>query len=91
MHAVSWSFKDASTYQDPSVLVSVRNAKGDTIEAAQETPVAVTKTPSELIFVVTVHIQTPLSELPKQSAVFLEMKHYKSAKKKVSVGGSDGQ
>ena len=51
----------------------------------QETPTSRSSTQQHVFFENTVHIQTPLSALPPESAIFFEFKHWKAKKGKVGV------
>ncbi|MEW5308696.1 MAG: hypothetical protein WDW38_000635 [Sanguina aurantia] len=72
-----WGFKDVGVFTDPRVVISVRDADGNVLEALQETPKGKGTNSSYVFFENTVHIQTCLRKLPEDSAIFFEFKHYK--------------
>jgi len=76
--------KDAQTYIQPHITVSVADSKGTVIEK-QDTPQTNKSKPNYVMFGTTVHIQTPLEEFQKGCSVFFEFKHYKPKKKKIST------
>ncbi|KAL6761578.1 cytoskeletal adhesion-domain-containing protein [Haematococcus lacustris] len=79
-----WGFKDATGFVEPRVAVSVRNDKGDPVEAVQETPTTSQVSQQYLVFENTVYLQTPINRLPEGSAIFFEFKHWKAKKQKKS-------
>ncbi|MEW5298637.1 MAG: hypothetical protein WDW36_001732 [Sanguina aurantia] len=79
-----WGFKDVGVFTDPRVVISVRDADGNVLEALQETPKGKGTNSSYVFFENTVHIQTCLRKLPEDSAIFFEFKHYKQKEKKWS-------
>eukprot|EP00899_Mesostigma_viride_P004710 jgi/Mesvir1/1423/Mv14421-RA.1 len=78
-------FKDTSGCMNPFMTVSVADAHGALIESAQDTPSSNRIKPNYILFGQTVHIQTPLSRLEDNCAIFFELKHYKPKKKKIST------
>lgn len=85
VHLEEWGMKDAASFEEPRIAVSVRDATGDLIEAVQETPSSSQLAGSSWSFGNTlIHIQTPLNRIPKGSALFFEFRHWKKAKNKKS-------
>ena len=82
---VKFGLKDATSYIDPFVTVSVVNGSGILKEATQDTPVTNRREPQHVMFGDTVHVQTPLKDLGDDATVVLEFKHYKPKKKKIST------
>ena len=82
---VKFGLKDAASYVDPFVTVSVVNGAGILKEATQDTPVTNRREPQHVMFGDTVHVQTPLKDLGDDATVVLEFKHYKPKKKKIST------
>lgn len=80
----SVGLKDASTYIDPFVTVSLV-FDGKPIESPQDTPPSYTVDGKHVIFDQEVHIQTPVSSMGKNHTLFFEFKHYKPRKKKIST------
>lgn len=78
-----WGFKECD-FQQPSVIVSVRDLQGRPLEAVQETPFAPRITANYVIFEMAIYIQTPINRLPPDAAIFFEFMHYKVKKKKRS-------
>lgn len=78
-----WGFKEVD-FQHARVIVSVRDDKGNKLEAVQETPFAGRQTMNYVVFDQVVYVQTPLNRLPPGAAIFFEFTHYKVAKKKRS-------
>jgi len=76
--------KDAQTYIDASITVSVADSRGNIVEK-QDTPKSKKLKPNYVMFDTTVHTQTPLDDFAKGYSVFFEFKHYKPKKKKVST------
>ncbi|GBF90085.1 hypothetical protein Rsub_02793 [Raphidocelis subcapitata] len=81
----AWNLKGAAQLVDASVVVSVRDAKGRLLEAVQETPAPLAVEAAALRWAATVHLQTPLSQLGSDWAVFFELRHWKAAKRKRST------
>lgn len=79
-----WGFKDAMSYYEPRVVVSVRDENGKAVEAVQETPIG-RSNHSYVFFENTVYVQTPLNELSDKAAIFFEFRHFKAKKNKKSV------
>eukprot|EP00455_Lapot_gusevi_P044436 TRINITY_DN5551_c0_g2_i1.p1 TRINITY_DN5551_c0_g2~~TRINITY_DN5551_c0_g2_i1.p1 ORF type:complete len:300 (-),score=80.60 TRINITY_DN5551_c0_g2_i1:101-1000(-) len=79
--------KDASTYIDAFITVSVVDSAGNVIEAQQDLPVSNRKlAPNYVLFGQTVYLQTPLQQMPDPNfCLFFEFKHYKPDKKKIST------
>ena len=77
--------KDAADYIDPFMTVSVCDGNGQLIEGSQDTPLSVGVEGRDVLFGFKVHIQTPLNELRPSSAIFLEFKHWKPTKRKIST------
>lgn len=78
--------KDAQTYINSYITVSVAAPNGQMIES-QDTPKSNSLKPTYVLFAnTTVHIQTTYEEIiAKNLCIFLEFKHYKPAKKKTST------
>ena len=77
--------KDWNRYLDPFVTVSVRSSPDRPLEPPQETPYSTSREFRHLVFNNKVFMQTPLEDLSSNAAIFLELKHYKPKKKKVST------
>ncbi len=58
---------------------------GNDIEAPKSTGVTHQRESSHILFGGSILIQTPLEELPQETAIFFEFQHYKPSKKKVST------
>jgi hypothetical protein len=77
--------KDAQTYINSFITVSVADANGQIVES-QDTPKSNTLKPNYVIFGNTVHIQIALEEIQQRNlCLFFEFKHYKPQKKKIST------
>lgn len=85
IHIDRVGLKDAENYLDPFITVSVCDRNGQVLEGAQDTPLAVGIEARHVLFGFDVHIQTPLNEMRPSTAVFLEFKHWKPSKRKVST------
>ncbi|KAG2452599.1 hypothetical protein HYH02_002836 [Chlamydomonas schloesseri] len=79
-----WGFKDAMSFYEPRVVVSVRDEKGKAVEAVQETPVGRSNL-SYVFFENAIYIQTPLNALSDKAAIFFEFRHFKAKKNKKSI------
>ncbi|KAK3264489.1 hypothetical protein CYMTET_26776 [Cymbomonas tetramitiformis] len=77
--------KDTKPLVDPFFMISVLDAQGGTIEAAQNTGIAVQMVARYIIVNQTIYIQTPKAALPPDSAIFFQLKHFKAKEKKMSV------
>eukprot|EP00667_Euglena_gracilis_P016197 EG_transcript_16932 len=78
--------KDATTYLDPFFHISVRDVEGNELEPEQDTPHPVGPRKDKSVqFDCTVYLQTPLSRLPDDAAVFFEFRHWKPKKNKIST------
>ncbi|KAF5825798.1 cytoskeletal adhesion-domain-containing protein [Dunaliella salina] len=84
IHIQKWGFKDATLFQQPRVVLSVRDEQGEVLEAVQETPVSKGGTHQYIFFDHTVYSQTAINRLPSGSAIFFEFKHWKEREKKKS-------
>lgn len=77
--------KDAQTYINSFLTLSVADAGGQVVEA-QDTPKTNTLKPNYVMFGNTIHVQTTMEEIQnKDLCLFFEFKHYKPAKKKIST------
>jgi hypothetical protein len=77
--------KDAQTYIQPFLSVSVRDRRGEVVERVQDTPWASTQEPTLVVFDQTIHLQTCVEDLKAgDCAIFFEFKHYKPKKQMVS-------
>lgn len=77
--------KDAQTYINSYLTVSVTGSNGQIIES-QDTPKSNTLKPNYVIFGNTVHVQATLEDIAARDlCLFFEFKHYKPAKKKIST------
>lgn len=77
--------KDAESYISPHLTISVSDREGHQSEP-QDTPSSNNLKPNYVHFGDTIHIQTTLEELQeKGGSVFIEFKHYKPKKKKIST------
>eukprot|EP01062_Namystynia_karyoxenos_P063752 TRINITY_DN56553_c0_g1_i1.p1 TRINITY_DN56553_c0_g1~~TRINITY_DN56553_c0_g1_i1.p1 ORF type:complete len:308 (+),score=60.69 TRINITY_DN56553_c0_g1_i1:94-1017(+) len=85
----SIGLKDALTYLDPFITVSVRSGPGEPglLEREQHTPQPTAKRDERRIpFGVSLFIQTSIGDLVRQRGnIFFEFKHFKPKKSKVSV------
>ena len=78
--------KDATKYYEPYVTVSLVDGNGATIGRPQDTPASNRRRgPFYIVFGCTAHLQTMLEDIPKNSAIFFEFKHFKPKKKYVST------
>ncbi|XP_072032341.1 axin interactor, dorsalization-associated protein-like [Amphiura filiformis] len=77
--------KDASIYLDPFITISVKDSAGVDVTKMQDTPVAIKREDPYIVFDVDVEIQRPLEKMPKGTAIFFELKHYKPKKKTIST------
>lgn len=82
---IKWGFKDAQGLIDPFVTVSVVDKLGAPLEPPQDTPYTNKHNAQYVTFDSKIHIQTPVNQLPEGSAVYLEFKHFKPKKQKVST------
>ena len=85
INIVKMGFKDATEYIDPFITVSTVTRTGMLMEATQDTPTTNKRQPNYVQFGHSVHIQTPVNTMGKDSAIVLEFKHYKPKKKKIST------
>eukprot|EP00994_Dinema_validum_P007601 NODE_636_length_1480_cov_71.000000_g473_i0.p1 GENE.NODE_636_length_1480_cov_71.000000_g473_i0~~NODE_636_length_1480_cov_71.000000_g473_i0.p1 ORF type:complete len:293 (-),score=63.79 NODE_636_length_1480_cov_71.000000_g473_i0:547-1425(-) len=87
IHIKEVGLKDAMTYLEPSICVSVRDGSGSLLSnGEQETPHPVgRRTDTSIPFDATVFISTPINKLPEDAGIFFEFRHYKPKKKKVST------
>lgn len=86
IYVEKWGFKEAFNFQEPRVVLSVRDQHGEVVEAVQETPVG-KRNPGDnnyIFFDNTIHVQTCLNKLGSKCAIFFEFKHFKPDKKKKS-------
>mmetsp|Transcript_18917 Transcript_18917/g.30744 ORF Transcript_18917/g.30744 Transcript_18917/m.30744 type:complete len:294 (+) Transcript_18917:67-948(+) len=81
----SIGLKDAPTYIDPFVTVSLVSKTGISKERTQNTKKSNRVEGKHVIFGQTVHIQTPLDSISCGDAIFFEFKHYKPKKKYIST------
>ncbi|XP_062614451.1 axin interactor, dorsalization-associated protein B-like [Saccostrea cucullata] len=77
--------KDATQYIEPYITVSVRDATGTELTAAQDTPVATKKESKCIVFNEEVHIQKSIESLPNGFSIFFEFKHFKPKKNMIST------
>lgn len=78
--------KDAATYLDPFFNISIRDAEGNELEQEQDTPHPVGPRKDKSVqFDCTVFVQTPMSRLPDDAAIFFEFRHYKPKQTKIST------
>lgn len=77
--------KDASNYLDPFITISVKDGSGVDVTKQQDTPVAIKREDPYIVFDVDVEIQKPLEKMPKGTAIFFELRHYKPKKKTIST------
>lgn len=77
--------KDAQTYIDAHITVSVVDPTGNQVSERQDTPNCKKMKPNYVTFEQVVHVQTPLETLAEGHCIFFEFKHYKPKKKKVST------
>ena len=77
-------FKSTFEYKEPRLMCSLRDIKGNLCESEQETPISTSISGTHIHFDNTVHIQTPIHNLPQNYALFFEFMHYKPTKKKLS-------
>jgi len=76
--------KDAQTYINAHLTISVADSKGNVLEK-QDTPPSNKLKPQYVTFGTNVFIQTPLDDFKSDYAVFFEFKHFKPKKKKTST------
>eukprot|EP01063_Lacrimia_lanifica_P005472 TRINITY_DN13247_c0_g1_i1.p2 TRINITY_DN13247_c0_g1~~TRINITY_DN13247_c0_g1_i1.p2 ORF type:complete len:326 (+),score=158.99 TRINITY_DN13247_c0_g1_i1:83-979(+) len=85
LHINDIGLKDAMDYLDPFISVSLRAPSGNQLEPEQHTPVPKhQRLPQLLPFDVSVHLNTPLDDIAPAANVFLEFKHFKPKKNKIS-------
>lgn len=78
--------KDAETYFEPHVTVTIVNEIGQLVGDPQDTPNSKNKKPQWVHFGHWIHLQPTWDELCNQKlTVFFEFKHFKFQKKKVST------
>ncbi|GBG26630.1 Axin interactor, dorsalization-associated protein [Hondaea fermentalgiana] len=86
LELVDVGIKDAESFQNPFIRVTVMDRKGHLLEHKQETPVADRQHRYQIDINTIVHIQTSVEELrEKDAAIFLELVHYKPLKHKHST------
>ncbi len=86
IHLEKVGLKDAETYFEPHVTISVVDEKGQLVGPQQNTPNAKKKKPQYVLFGHTIHIQPSWDELVHQRlTIFFEFKHFKFQKKKTST------
>ncbi|XP_070179601.1 axin interactor, dorsalization-associated protein-like isoform X2 [Littorina saxatilis] len=77
--------KDAPQFIEPFITVSVKDGSGQDMTVTQDTPRALEKQDSCLVFNSDVHIQKAIESLPPGFAVFFELKHFKPKKQMIST------
>lgn len=76
--------KDATSYIEPFFTISVKDAMGKDLCESQDTP-PTNKKDEFVHFGQTVEIPKALEDLPVDCAIFLEFKHFKPRKNKIST------
>jgi hypothetical protein len=85
IHIDKIGLKDAQTYINAFITVSVADLNGQIMES-QDTPKSNSLKPNYVLFGHTVHVQLPLEEIQARGlCLFFEFKHYKPQKKKIST------
>eukprot|EP00041_Stephanoeca_diplocostata_P015279 m.291600 g.291600 ORF g.291600 m.291600 type:complete len:367 (-) comp19980_c0_seq2:199-1299(-) len=78
--------KDPTQYLEPFFTVSIKDEDGSPLRGGepQDTPPA-KHHDGFVVFDQDVHLQIPYDQMPEQAAVFLEFKHFKFARQKIST------
>ncbi|XP_062503125.1 axin interactor, dorsalization-associated protein-like [Corticium candelabrum] len=77
--------KDASQCIEPYISVSVKDGQAMNLTPSQDTLLPVAREDQYIIFNANVEIQQYLEKMPKTTAVFFELKHYKPKKRQTST------
>uniref|UniRef100_A0A915JMU8 C2 Aida-type domain-containing protein n=1 Tax=Romanomermis culicivorax TaxID=13658 RepID=A0A915JMU8_ROMCU len=77
--------KDADSYVDPFITISVKDNEGRDLTPIQNTKPSYYTEGKYIIYKVDIYIQKSLEELPKGYAIFFEFNHFKERKKRVST------
>ncbi|KXJ19840.1 axin interactor, dorsalization-associated protein [Exaiptasia diaphana] len=77
--------KDAASHINSFFSVHVKDNDCVSVAMSQDTPVSNTKDGNYIIFGIEVEIQKHIEKLPKGTAIFFELKHYKPKKNMVST------
>ncbi|GAB5355540.1 hypothetical protein AAMO2058_000214100 [Amorphochlora amoebiformis] len=81
----SIGLKDALTYIDPFITISLVSQDGKSRGPRQNTKKTHQVRDRHVLFDQTVHIQTPLNNIHTGDSIFFEFKHYKPKKKYIST------
>uniref|UniRef100_H2YCD5 C2 Aida-type domain-containing protein n=1 Tax=Ciona savignyi TaxID=51511 RepID=H2YCD5_CIOSA len=77
--------KDATELIDPYFTISCKDATAVDLCQRQNTPVASGRVENYLTFGFDIHIQVPFENMPKGSAIFFELFHYKQKRRATSL------
>ncbi|XP_031564204.1 axin interactor, dorsalization-associated protein-like [Actinia tenebrosa] len=77
--------KDAASYINTYFSIHVRDSDSVSVTASQDTPVSNRKDGNYVLFGVDVELQRHIERLPKGTAIFFELKHYKPKKNIIST------
>ncbi|EDV24357.1 uncharacterized protein TRIADDRAFT_27299 [Trichoplax adhaerens] len=77
--------KNATQIVDPYITVSLKDRQGMDLCDIQNTPIATIKEGNEIYFNNNIAIPIPLTKVPKDAAIFFELKHFKVKKKSTSI------
>lgn len=76
--------KNASSHIDPYFIVTCKDIAGVDLCKSQKTPTAMRRDDTFLYFGIDVEIQICVERMPRNAAVFFELKHYKPQKRATS-------
>jgi hypothetical protein len=85
LHIEKVGLKDAMRYVDPFISYTLVNERGLPMEHQQDTPVSRKLKPLYIDFGVDLFVQTPLEQWQPGACIYLELKHYKADKNKIST------
>ena len=78
--------KDAPELVEPHITIRVMDADGQELESPQDTPITNKKKGQYIMFGDRVYLQTCMQDIANyQAGIFLEFKHYKPKKSKIST------
>eukprot|EP01137_Pigoraptor_chileana_P035973 Opistho-2@30802 len=77
--------KDAGSLIEPFLVISLKDKKGEDLATEQTTPVSNRKESLYIHFDVDYELQKPIEKLPKDCAIFFQLKYYKAASRKIST------
>lgn len=77
--------KNAANHIDPYISISCKDISGVDVCTPQKTPVCTQRDDTFIYFGIDVELQIPIEKLPRNSAVFFEIMHYKPQKRMTSL------